>query len=251
MRRPQLVPSWFRAVFCFDAAAAAAVVAGGVDEDSRSCCCGKRNAYSPVGAVAERRKTESSETRPRVIAICASYSLLCYHCCNRFLRLCICLWQKVRRAPVLRRRPPPWGGGDAAGPGVAKSCQAFKNSKNAGSAPVLSPPRSSRSSTWSPGGTLLASESCYNKLLVCALQRICRCSTVEDQLVGGPWAWSSSMSASSRSPTRGGGSRDASSPPRRGGVIDLVKELAIVRDHDPSRFPSAYLELKVLQTAAL
>lgn len=56
------------------------------------------------------------------------------------------------------------------------------------------------------------------------------------------------MSASSRSPTRGV-SRDTLSPPRRGGTIDLVKELAMVRDHDPSRFPSAYLELKVPQTA--
>lgn len=58
------------------------------------------------------------------------------------------------------------------------------------------------------------------------------------------------MSASSRSPARGKRDRDALSPPRRGGTIDLVKELAMVRDHNPSRFPSAYLELKVPQIAA-
>ncbi|CAN0062697.1 unnamed protein product [Ectocarpus fasciculatus] len=44
------------------------------------------------------------------------------------------------------------------------------------------------------------------------------------------------------SASRGRGKRDTS-PPRRG-TLDLVRELARLRDREPTRFPAAYLDLK-------
>ncbi|CAN0553559.1 unnamed protein product, partial [Ectocarpus sp. 12 AP-2014] len=44
------------------------------------------------------------------------------------------------------------------------------------------------------------------------------------------------------SASRSRGKRDTS-PPRRG-TLDLVRELARLRDREPTRFPAAYLDLK-------
>lgn len=49
------------------------------------------------------------------------------------------------------------------------------------------------------------------------------------------------MSSSLRS---GKGNREVS-PPRRTSTVDLVKDLARLRDADPAKFPSAYAKLKV------